>query len=207
MSVKQVSRFVVIVAMLASVALVLVSNIAYPLFSMASPRSEFSAWSNCKTAGGQYACYTKFTSPAAAAECSEMDDRTTTVAVFSIIIVLASLQTILVMIWEVCGGSPPMANLHAIMYAWTGGIGLALAVLLTQTLIASLCNSPLTFTDETGTMELGGILMCASAGATNVAYLLYAVAPAEQEAGTAAKKKAAIGAAAAKDKRPQTTES
>ncbi|CUG85593.1 membrane-associated protein, putative, partial [Bodo saltans] len=179
MSLKQASRFIVIVAMVASLALLITANAVFPLFSMDSPKAEFSSWSNCKTSGGKYACYTKFSSPAAAAECSEMDDRTTTVAVFSIIIILASLQVVAVMVWEICGGTSPMANLHVMLYCWSGGIGLALAVLLTQTLIASLCNSPLTFRDDTGNMELGGILVCASAGASNIAYLLYAVAPAE----------------------------
>jgi hypothetical protein len=191
MSIKQISRFLLIIAMLASVALLVTGNAAFALFSMSSPKSEFSSWSNCKTSGGQYACYTKFSTPAAAAECSEMDDRTTTVAVFSTIIILASIQTILVMVWEICGGTAPMANLHVMLYCWSAGIGLALTVLLSQTLIASLCNSPLTFTDETGVMELGGILVCCSAAVSNAAYLLYAIAPSEVDANAAAKRKTA----------------
>lgn len=177
MNLKAVARIVLIIAMLGSAALIGVANY-YPLFSTSTPRAEFSSWSNCRASGGVYNCYTKFTVAKASAECSEMDDRTTSVAVFSAIWGLACLHTVAVMIWEILhDGSVPIHNLAFMLFAWTGGLGLLLVIVLVQTLVASLCGSPLTFTQQSGVMEMGGFFFCGAEGCCVIAFLFYLIAP------------------------------
>jgi hypothetical protein len=147
---------------------------------MSVPYATFSMWQNCKTIGGQLSCLDKFTNPEAAADCSEMDDRTTTVGFFSMVWVVANAQTIVLLLWaHLTGSDSPVRNLVLALFAWSGGCAVVTLVVVAQTLIASLCNNPTAFFQDGGSVETGGIFLFAASCVTLIPFLGYLLCPAD----------------------------
>lgn len=109
--------------------------------------------------------------------CSEIDTRMRMVVTFTVVTCVSNLFTSFILGWELTGRQVPIRGLGIISGGWSIGTNiLAIGILLT-TLIANLCNSPLSFSEQGGDLGDGSYLFCAMLVINVVPTLFYAFAP------------------------------
>jgi hypothetical protein len=178
MNLKALARKVLLLFLLGSCGLIVCGHL-FPIYSKPSPPTVVSLWQTCETLAGARRCFSKYVE--SSSQCSEMDSRISMMTTFSVIWFVNNLQMCLVLVWELLDKTVPISNLQLMMFAWSGGSGSIVVGLVTHTLVANLCDSPLTFNEQGGQYEQGGMFLTISLGVTIVGFLFYFVAPEDDE--------------------------
>ena len=174
MNLKPLARKLLLLLLLGSCGLIVCGHL-FPIYSKPSPPTVVSLWQTCETLAGARSCFSKFVE--SSSQCSEMDSRISMMTTFSVIWFVNNLEMCFVLIWEMLDKTVPVSNLQFLMFVWSGGSGCIVVALVLHTLVANLCGSPLTFSEQGGQYEQGGMFLTVALGGTLFGFLFYFVAP------------------------------
>ena len=178
MNLKPFARKVLLLFLLGSCGLIVCGHL-FPIYSKSRPPTVGSLWQTCETLAGVRSCFTKYVE--SSSQCSEMDSRLSMMTTFSVIWFVSNLEMCFVLVWELLDKTVPVNNLQLMMFVWSAGSACIVVALVLQTLVANLCGSPLTFSEQGGQYEMGGIYLTAGLGGTAIGFLFYFIAPEKDE--------------------------
>ena len=145
-----------------------------PVLLRSSLQTEIFLMKTCEVNRGVQQCGTNRESSNV---CSEIDTRMRMVVTFTIVMCASNLFTSALLAIELSGRQLPIRFLCTISAGWSVGTNvLAISILLT-TLIANLCGSPLSFSEQGGELGNGSYLFIAQLCINTVPTLAYAFSP------------------------------
>ena len=172
MNLKPLARKILLFLLLGADALIICGHL-FPIYEKVDPITTVSLWETCETLASARFCYPQFA--LSSSQCSEMDARLTMMVTFSVIWFVNNLEMCAVVVWELLEKPVPVSS-H-LMFGWSAACGTITVILILQTLVANLCGSPLTFSEQGGKYKIGGMFLSIALGATLLGFLLYFVAP------------------------------
>eukprot|EP00744_Colponema_vietnamica_P027705 GILI01041694.1.p1 GENE.GILI01041694.1~~GILI01041694.1.p1 ORF type:complete len:198 (-),score=0.78 GILI01041694.1:60-596(-) len=162
-----------IIAQLGSCALGIYSFFE-PVLLRSSLQTEIYLLHTCEVQKGVKQCGTNRESSNV---CSEIDSRMRMVVTFAVVMCVSNLVTAFILLYEVTGKKMPIRRLGLMSGGWSAGANvLSIGILLT-TLIANLCNSPLSFSEQGGDLGRGSWLFVGQLCLNVLPTLLYLAMP------------------------------